>query len=169
MARERNPGAAALGFSGVASTLSHFSIMQIIDTFDNLSAALEAVSEALTALETGATDLTLGVDRVRHELREALVAANGVSATCVSSVPHSQINKVRAAVDVGAVRALLQSAAISWGASTARSGEGYLSRVVAATSGVRTILEVAVSTLRNVQENVRPDGRDLERDWSLPA
>ena len=129
--------------------------MQVMDTLANLSGSLEPVSDALRALESGAVDLTLGSDRVRHELREAIVAANGVSAISASSGENlSAAQRIGVAVDVGEIRGYLVAAAIAWEASTSRRGEGYLSRVVAATTGARKTLELVESTIRSLQDRI---------------
>jgi hypothetical protein len=129
--------------------------MQVLDTLSNFSAALEPVFDALRALESGAVDLALGADRVRHELREAIVASNGVSALSASSGENlSAVQRVRVSVDVGELRGYLVAAAIAWEASTSRRGEGYLSRIVAATAGARKTLELVESTIRSLEERL---------------
>lgn len=144
--------------------------MTTLDTLENLSAALDAVSSVLSGLESGELELSLGVARTSRALRATLVAANGVSAVQASSAPHLDgIQRIRVALEVGAIRAGIQSAAITFATVTDRPGEGLLSRTVAATSAVRTILEVAEVAVRSLQEDLRPDGRNLERDWARNA
>ncbi len=143
--------------------------MQVTEALSNLSEALTYVStslDSLDSLEGGESSLALGADRVRMALREAIVAVNGLPETSADSAEHlTPTQRPRVTVAIGELRGGISAAAIAWRASTARSGEGHLSRVVAATAGVRTILEMVDIQLRFLEHSLRTDGRDLEREW----
>jgi len=134
------------------------------NTISQASAARAGAAANLRELEEAYVTLEAGALNVSLALSELIRATNRLRRAGTKQDVDAAGSRM-----LGELTGYAASSAITWAALTSRGGEGFLSRTVAATAALRTILESYRIELARLEDHTRPDGRDLERDWTKKA